>query len=92
LACDIVRLKERINNTQSQTQRTLLTAAWIFMLLASTLPTIVIREIIQTEIPEPWRLDLLFIVLGMVEWLVYAQIRNMSVWTAWQSDTSAAQA
>ena len=90
------------------------TIAWIFMLLASTLPTIVAREILQTDIPEPWRLGfpalvmslgllmtwvwrainplrpffILFIALGLVEWLVYTQIGNMPIWKTWQSDSS----
>lgn len=97
-----------------QTQSTLSNFAWIFMVLASALPIIVIREVIHADIPETWRLGLpvlvmsvgllitwgwraisplrpffiLFIVLGMVEWLVYTQIGNMPLWQAWQNDSS----
>ena len=42
-----------MNIARAQTQKTLSNFAWIFMRLASALPTIVIREIIQGEIPEP---------------------------------------
>lgn len=84
------------------------------MLLASTLPTIFAREILQIDIPEPLRLGfpafvmsvgllmtlmwrvinplrpffILFIVLGLAEWLVYTQIGNTPMWKTWQSDSS----
>ena len=103
-----------MNLARSQIQRSMSNVAWIFMLLASALPIIVVREVIHIDIPDTWRLGfpvlvmsagllitwawkainplrpffILFIALGMVEWLVYIQIGNMPLWKAWQSDTS----
>jgi len=103
-----------VNIARPQTQGTMSNIAWIFMLLASALPTIVAREILHTDIPDIGRLAfpvlvmsvgllitlrwkaigplrpffILFTVLGLVEWLAYTQIGNMSIWKAWQNDSS----
>jgi len=103
-----------MNLARSQTQRSMSNVAWIFMLLASALPIIVVQEVIHIDVPDTWRLGfpvlvmsagllitwawkaaralrpffILFIALGMVEWLVYTQIGNMPLWKAWQSDSS----
>jgi len=103
-----------MDHARAQTQRSLSNFAWIFMLLASALPIIVIQEVIHVDVRDTWQLVfavlvmstgllitrvwkaisplrpffILFIVLGMVEWLVYTQIGNMPLWKAWQSDSS----
>jgi hypothetical protein len=54
-----------MNIDRSQTQSPMSNIAWIFMLLASALPIIVIREVIHTDISEPWRLGLPVLVMSM---------------------------